>query len=406
MNHRQRMRGGTCRPDRRAVLGGLLAAGAAVAGAGPSHAAPAAATPAMPAGLPALRRGLNLTHWFEYEQGQDVPAAELAALRAAGFDHVRIPVDPVVGGWVPDGGVTAGVRPAFMAALRAALEAAIGAGLEVVFDLHTTPESKARIEQQAPLERSLVALWSQFGRALADLPTARLAFELYNEPQYYGAHASRWPPLQQRLLAALRERAPRHLVLLSGNEGGSLKGLRATPPLAGPADTAVAWTFHYYEPFLFTHQGAHWLDTRYTTAGLRGDIRYPAALQAGITPKMSRPHPRAAQELADYRAAGWGAARVRADIDAAGAWARQLGLRLVCNEFGAIRAHVDAASRYRWMADVRSALEANALGWTLWDYTDIFGITSASAQLQRSGTRAIEPAALHALGLQTSSAAR
>ena len=352
-----------------------------------------------------MRRGLNLSHWFEYEQGQDVPAAELAAMRAVGLDHVRIPVDPLVGGWLPDGGVTAGLRPAFMSALRAALEAAIAAGLTVVFDLHLTPQGKSRIEQQAPLERSLAALWSQIGRALADLPPSRLAFELFNEPQYYGAQAARWPPLQQRLLGALREQAPRHLVLLSGHQGGSFKGLRAaittataTAPLA---DAALGWVFHYYEPFLFTHQGAHWLDTRYTTAGLRGGLRYPAAAQADLTPSLSRPHARAAQELADYRHADWGAARIRADIDAAGAWARQQGLRLFCNEFGAIRANVDPASRYRWVADVRSALEANAIGWTLWDYSDIFGITAVSAlPAPRGGSRSIERAALQALGLQ------
>ena len=33
--------------------------------------------------LPALQRGLNLTHWFEYERGQGLSPAELRALRVA-----------------------------------------------------------------------------------------------------------------------------------------------------------------------------------------------------------------------------------------------------------------------------------------------------------------------------------
>jgi hypothetical protein len=41
----------------------------------------------------------------------------------------------------------------------------------------------------------------------------------------------------------------------------------------------VAYAFHYYDPFLFTHQGAQWLDSRYTTAGLRRGVLYPAQYQ-------------------------------------------------------------------------------------------------------------------------------
>ena len=84
------------------------------------------------------------------------------------------------------------------------------------------------------------------------------------------------------------------------------------------------------------------------------------------------------------------------------AWARARGVRVFCNEFGVIRQHVDAASRYRCITDVRSALQANGIGWTLWDYSDIFGITAQSAQPGRYGTRTLEPAALLALGLKGS----
>ena len=351
-------------------------------------------------GLPALRRGLNLSHWFEYEQSQSVPAEELVAMRQVGFDHVRIPVDPVVFGWRPDAGAA---RLAFLPSLRQAIETALTAGLEVVLDLHTTAETKSRIEQEPALEQALVSLWHQLGRALADLPPSGLAFELFNEPQYYGWQARRWPALQTRLLAAVREQAPRHLVLLTGNEGGSFKGLQGLPRVS---DAAVAYVFHYYEPFLFTHQGAHWLDTRYTTAGLRSNIRYPLSAQEGVSPGLSQFHSRAARELADYRSGQWGAARVRADFDQAGAYARRHGVRLLCNEFGVIRAGVDPASRYRWMTDVRGALEAQGLGWTLWDYSDIFGITDAAPVPPRGSLRKIEPAALQALGLHAAAARR
>lgn len=371
-------------PTRRCALRSL-GAGALLAAAGPLVAADSEP-------LPALRRGLNLSHWFEYERGQGVSAEEMRTLRLSGLDHLRIPVDPVVGGWHP----ATGAPLTFLPELRQALVQTINAGLDVVLDLHLEPATKKLVEEQPALEKAVVALWSQLARGLADLPVAHLVFELFNEPQYYGWQASRWPALQLRLLHAVREYAPRHLVLVSGNEAGSLKGLRQLPRVMDPA---VAYVFHYYDPFMFTHQGAVWLDTRYTTAGLYRGVRYPAQFQVIAPARLTSPHPRAAQEMANYLKEDWGPQRIQADFDAAARFARQQGIRVLCNEFGAIRANVDPSSRYRWMNDVRSALEANGIGWTLWDYTDIFGVTAESALPNMVGKRAIEPEALRALGL-------
>lgn len=370
--------------QRRRTLKQLLGAGAAWLSA------PVLAL--TPVATPLLSRGVNLTHWFEYEQGQAVSTSEMVMLRQSGLDHVRIPFDPVVGGWRPE----AGARLAFLPTLRAAIEQSIAAGLAVVLDLHLEPATKQLIQDRPESEKTLVALWSHLAIHFSDLPVSHFALELFNEPQYYGWSASRWPALQGRLLEAVRRPMPHHLVLLSGNEGGSLKGLRRLPLVQDPA---VAYTFHYYDPFLFTHQGAQWLDTRYTTAGLYRGVRYPAQYQVISPARLTRPHDRAAREMAEYLKVDWGPTRIRADMDAAAQWGRQQGVRLLCNEFGAIRAHVDVASRYRWMQDVRSALEANGIGWTVWDFTDIFGLTAQSAQLNQVGQRQLEHAAVRALGL-------
>ncbi len=355
-----------------------------------------AATPPTDASrkLPVLARGLNLTHWFEYERGQSVSEAEMKSLRACGFDHVRVPLDPVICGWP----VRADARLPVAGELRRALEAAVAADLDVVLDLHLEPADKARIESSADGHAAVVGLWRQLARLLRDLPTTRVAFELFNEPQFYGLSAMRWPAFQQRLWAAVREEAPAHLVLLTGHQGSSPEGLARLVPLPDPL---AAYVFHYYAPYLFTHQGAHWMDTRYSTAGLHQDVRYPSREQIGRTARLSRPHPRAGQEMADYLAQDWGPGRIAKDLRLAGDWARRHGVRLLCNEFGVLRAAADPASRYRWISDVRRALESERIGWTIWDYTDIFGITVESGQPLRQGSRRMEREALDALGLSS-----
>ncbi len=378
--------------DRRAWLG---AAALASVGVGAAAAAPASPSRAP---LPRLARGLNLSHWFEYERGQGLTAGEMRQLRALGLDHVRLPVDPVVGGWHPQRGGTL----EFLGELQQAVDMALDAGLEVVVDLHLEPSDKRLIEEHPETERELLRLWELLARSLARQPRAQLAFELFNEPQYYGLKRLRWPRLQRQLLETLRAQAPAHLVLLTGSGGGSLEALQR---LSLVPDPAVAYTYHHYEPFLFTHQGAEWQDERYTTAGLRKGLRYPPDAAHDSALPLRKPHPRAAREMAEHLQAGWGPKRLRAEMDQAGRWARESGVRLLCNEFGCIRAHVDAPSRYRWIHDVRVALEANDIGWTLWDYTDIFGITAQSARPGQQGRRTLDELAAGALGLITTAGA-
>lgn len=395
--------------SRRALLGaGALSV---LASTTPAHTAAgvadAASTAATQAALPRLARGVNLSHWFEYERGQGLNAAELRQLKAWGLDHVRIPVDPVVGGWHPLRGGTLH----FLAELQAAADMAMQAGLEVVIDLHLEPADKQLIEDQPSSEAELLRLWRTLARAFANSPKQQLALELFNEPQYYGLKRWRWPALQRSLLATVRQQAPGHLVLLSGSRGG---GLEAMASLQAVPDAALAYVFHHYDPFLFTHQGTSWQDERYTTAGLRQGLRYPPEPAHDGALPMREPKTlgrealavkaRAAQELAAHLQAGWGPQKLRAVMDRAGRFARERGVRVLCNEFGCIRANVDPASRYRWITDVRVALEANDIGWTLWDYTDIFGITAQSAQADQIGQRTLDAQAYAALGLTRSHA--
>lgn len=376
---------------RRRWLQRLLAAGGAVA-VSPMAAASPAAGPV--AGVP-LQRGVNLTHWFEYDRSQAVSPGELQALRALGLDHVRLPLDPLACGWRV---AEPGRRP-FAADLRRVAEQVLQADLALVLDLHLEPGDKALIEDAEAGRQAIVQLWSGLAQDLRDLPPSRLAFELFNEPQFYGALAPAWPAFQRQMWQAVRAHAPGHTVLLTGHQGSSIEGLLRLRPLA---DAAAVYVFHHYAPYLFTHQGAHWMDTRYTTAGLHLDVRYPSAAQAGRPLRVSRAHPQAAAELQRYVAEDWDAQRQLRALAPAAAWARRHRVPVVCNEFGVLRAAAPPADRYQWITDVRRALESLGIGWTLWDYTHIFGITTASGLPASAAARQIEAEARVALGLAVS----
>jgi hypothetical protein len=166
--------------------------------------------------------------------------------------------------------------------------------------------------------------------------------------------------------------------------------LLAMHPLA---DGNVIYNFHFYDPHTFTHQGAGWGQSWWIyTHG----IPYPARedSMAAILPET--PDPANRFELENYWLDHWDGHRIRLLIDEAAAWGQANHVPLICNEFGAYREHTDPQSRTNWIRDVREALEADNVGWAMWDYRGGFGVV-----WKQDGQPAkVDPAVVAALGLK------
>jgi hypothetical protein len=409
-------------PSRRAVL----AAGAALAAA----LLPAAA--AAPAAL-GLRRGMNLWPWFSltrefpaprtdydwppYQPERPVPRREdLAALRRAGIDFVRIPVDPG-----PLIAFTGERHARLIDAVAEAVAAALAADLSVIVNLHPnnathywTAENFLR-DRDDPLFQRYLALVAATAGRLARHDPARVGFEPLNEPPQ-DCGADLWPALQAEMVTAARAAAPDLTLILSGACGSMIAGLEALDPHA-ISDRNVIFTFHFYEPYVFSHQGAPWMTAepmyRYlnavpwpASAGSRASALAAAAGRLAAdtaTPSAEkrRIFGMIEQALTDY----FNGAPDRSYIDAffarVAAWGRRHGIapgRILLGEFGALRSdarYVAArpADRARYIRDVREAAEALGLPWAFWNFFDSMGFTRDDL------SRRFDPAILEALGL-------
>jgi endoglucanase len=342
------------------------------------------------------QRGVNLSHWFEHEGRAPVSLAAMRSLRRAGFDHVRIPVDPRCIGWTP----THAPAELELSALQQAIDQALEAGLDVIVDVSPEEASKPSIENDDAVFKSYAAMLAKLARPLAQLPADRVALELLNEPQFYGWRSMRWQSMQAQLIESVRAVAPTLTLIAMGRKGGSLEGLALLDPYADPH---IIYSFHYYLPFIFTHQGAEWLaDDQGTTAGMFGHVLYPSELSRGTPPLM---HPsakaayRAQRELSDYLGASWGETKIAAQLQPAQGIAQERRVRIICDEFGVIRSKVDPASRNRWLHDVRAALESMGIGWTVWDYADEFGVATKQASAPATLAPELDRSTLAALGL-------
>jgi hypothetical protein len=107
------------------------------------------------------------------------------------------------------------------------------------------------------------------------------------------------------------------------------------------------------------------------------------------------PDPANRYALENYWLDHWDAHRIQLLMDEAAQWGKDNHVPLICNEFGVFRDHSDPASRAAWIHDVRTALEADGIGWAMWDFHGSFGVV-----IQHSGQPAkVDAPIAAALGL-------
>ena len=329
-----------------------------------------------------LRRGINLSHWFSqiyWPPGYTaahfdsyIRTADIALIRDMGFDHVRLPINPapLLAASAPNGRLPV----TDLARLRARITDLHDHGLAVIIDLHPEDDFKQGLAANPAAVTAFLGFWEKLAAALADFDPERTFFEVLNEPCL--RDPLRWNKLQNAAVAVIRAVAPRHTIIISGDEWSQLPELLKVTP---PADSNLIANFHLYDPSAFTHQGAAWAAPWHQfTKGLSypSDPANVAALRATMT------DPDACARLDDYLAARWDADAYHRFLQPAVAWAREHNLPLTCNEFGVYKVFSPRAARLAWVRDVSTALTSAGIGWTMWDYAGDFSIVTKQGDIR------------------------
>jgi hypothetical protein len=341
-----------------------------------------------------LKHGINASEWFA-QSASDYSAArtdrytdgaDIALMARLGFDNVRLSIDPVPLERSPQN--KEGLNAEFLARLDRAVDAMLGSGMAVQIDIHPEEAYKQEVRGSNEAAQRFAMLWRRLAAHYASRDPEKIFYEVMNEPEVSDPY--RWSGIQAAVAAAIREAAPKNTIIATGPNYSGITDLLTQHPLA---DRNVIYNFHFYEPHEFTHQGASWgLPWWIYTHG----IPYPATESSMEELLKQVPDAAGRYALEHYWLDGWDAHRIRLEIDAAAAWGKSYDVPLICNEFGAYRRVTDAASRMNWIHDVRSALEADGVGWTMWDYRGGFGVV-----FKQDGQPAkVDPAVVEALGLK------
>jgi endoglucanase len=310
-----------------AILAALLAALAVV---------PAAAQPAVAlhASDQPFKRGVNVLGYDPYWTDMSKRRFQwrhFAEIRKAGFDFVRLNLQAF-------GHMDGENRldPVWLAKLDDVVREAQKAGLGVIIDEHDFNPCSENLDI---CRAKLPAFWRQIAPRYANAPR-NVAFEILNEP-HDKLDWQNWNALFAELLRIVRQTNPTRIVVVGPTGWNNFKALPSLFNL--PRDPNLLVTFHYYDPFHFTHQGASW----------------------------------AGDEVKNLHGVTWGTPEERAtvarDFDQVAAWSKANDRPILLGEFGAYdKSGTPLDLRAQWTAHVRSEAEKHGFGWAYWQFEGDF----------------------------------
>jgi len=290
-------------------------------------------TTAMSAVSRRLGRGTNVLGWDPI--WQDAARAHFKAehfkfIREAGFNHVRINLHPLRDG-KPD--ADGKMDSQFFKTLDWAVDNALANHLMVILDYHDDlaispdPQGKRTV---------FLATWNAIAEHCKDRP-ADVLFEILNEPAPKFT-PELWNQYYRDALEVIRQSNPTRAVIVGPAMWNGIGGLdKLTLP---ENDHNLIVTFHYYNPFEFTHQGTSWTDRRDKT---------------GVTWEAT---PRQREAIVQ-------------DFDRAKDWSTREQRQLYLGEFGAFDKG-DMDSRVRYVGFVAREAERHGFSWANWQFTGDF----------------------------------
>ena len=328
-----------------------------------------------------LEHGINLGGWLsqcchEVEHYESfIKEEDIKRIADWGMDHVRIPVDYEV--LETDAGE---VIEAGYGYIRKAVDWCVKYHLNVVLDLHKAygydfndagDAGKNGLFASEELQERFIRLWIQIVETFGMYKN--VAFELLNEV-VERENAEAWNVLIRKSVAAIRKVTKDAPIIYGGIQWNSVKTLKL---LEVPKDKNIIFTFHFYEPLLFTHQKAYWVENM----DPQEDILYPATMEYFC--EKSKVLGYQGEVVTKAASKTMGVEFIREMIQEAIVAAKNAGVGLYCGEFGVID-QAPLTDTVKWFRDVHEVFEENQIGGAVWSYKKMdFGLIDEHYDLIR-----------------------
>jgi len=327
--------------------------------------------------LKRLGNGANVCLWF---RGRNIPApeetsgyiddSEMEQMRQLGIQHVRLCVHPE---YIYDpSGPSKPIEP-HMSHVEDAIGRFLDKDISVVFDFHN--ENQKRLETDIKWRNGIVPFWGALARRLRRFDPERVVLEVINEPVFKG-HEQDWLDFQPVVVSAIRDSAPDHTIMATSTDWSNIGHLVRLSPLG---DDNVIYTFHCYDPHIFTHQGATWSEPFYPF--IKG-LPYPSSPEKLKTLVDEQQNKDAKAGLTRYGDERWNGEKLRKHLKSVVEWSTKNQVPIYCGEFGCFTPATPPEDRMVWFNDISGAFNEFGIGWAVWGYDEVFGLN----RRQKNGT--------------------
>ena len=320
-----------------------------------------------------FQKGVNLGGWISQFDSYDkahfdsfITRNDIRDIAGIGFDHVRVPVDYVL--LEEEDGTAKEDGFHYLENCRQWCEEY---GLNMLVDLHECygysfdplkkDMDRERFFYDSELQDRFFSLWMRIAERFAGYPD-QVAFEPLNEVVLHEV-ADAWNQVASSYVRMMRTVVPDSYLVIGGVRYSSVASV---PLLDIPLDEKIVYNFHCYEPIVFTHQGAYWVEN------MPHDFRigYPMKLDAYREASDSM---NLANDLAgivfrdgiDKTGEDFFEAIFAPAIDKAA----KDQVPLYCGEYGVIDL-ADSQDALRWLKDIHGAMKRHGIGRALWNYKE------------------------------------
>ena len=277
-----------------------------------------------------------------------------AEIAKAGFKTVRIPID--FGAWANYEKPYKFTNEEGLRTADKFVKWATDNNLNAIIDLHHV-EFDGKVKDAATTER-IVWLWSEIAERYKNTNPEKVFFELRNEP--HEIKAEDWREQAEAIIKTVRKIAPSHTLIVGFHDWNSRKALIESKPFS---DSNIIYTFHYYDPFIFTHQGATWAgeglpELRDVPFPAEGTIKIPETAKGNWVEN----------QIKNYKEDS-NAEKMFADLKAAKGWSIKNNVPIFLGEFGSFSQYAALEDRCRHAETVYAALGKLDIpnAWWEWD---------------------------------------
>ncbi len=310
-----------------------------------------------------FHKGVNLTNWFQTSSARQIQFTKFTKqdfinIKSLGCDVIRLPINLH---YMTSGAPGYTLDPLFLDFLDQAVDWAEELHLYLILDNHSFDPAA---DTDPSVESILAKVWKQMALHYKNRSDYVL-YEVLNEP--HGITTQTWAQIQQNVIDTIRTVDTKHTIVVGASGFNSFNELTNLPIYS---DNNLIYTFHFYEPFMFTHQGASWVSpSMVPLAGV--PFPYNADSMPACPDVLKGTW--IESSLNNYMNDGT-VAKVKSLIDIAANFKNTHNVNIFCGEFGVYIPNSKNSDRVFWYETVRKYLEEKGIPWTIWDYKGGFGL--------------------------------